>query len=57
MYLLGWGANLMYDCVVVLGLESFLGARVNLFLIEYLGTPLCDKVCGLVIKVYMVLYF
>jgi hypothetical protein len=57
MYLIGLGAGLMYVWGDVLGLESFLCARVNLFLLEYLGTPLCDRVYGLVIKVSMVLYF
>ena len=41
----------------VLGLESFLGARVDLLLCKYLKTPLCEKVRGLVIKVSMTLYF
>jgi hypothetical protein len=35
--------------VDVFWLESFSYARVDLFLCEYLGAPLCDKVCGLVV--------
>ena len=38
-------------------LESFLGKRDDLSLCEYLGTPLCGKVCGLGIHVSMVLDF
>jgi hypothetical protein len=49
MYLVGWYVILMCDWVDVFGLESFFRARVNLFLCEYVGALLCDKVCGLVI--------
>ena len=38
-------------------MESFIYARVDVFLCAYLGAPLCDKVCGLVVKVSVVLYF
>ena len=47
----------MRNWVDVLWLESFIGARANLFLCEYLGAPLCDKVCGQVAYVFVVLYF
>ncbi len=57
MYLVGWCANLMRDWVDAHGLESFFYVRVNLFLCEYLGTPLCDKVYGMVILLSLVLYF
>jgi len=57
MHLVGWCASLMRDMMDVFGFESFFCARVYLFLCEYLGTPLCDKVCSLVILVSVVLYF
>ena len=47
----------MRDWVDVLWLESFLCARVDFFLCEYLGAPLCDKLCGLIVHVFVVLYF
>ena len=47
----------MRDWVDVFWLESFIRACVDLFLCEHLGAPLCDKVCGLVVYVSVVLYF
>ncbi len=47
----------MRDRVDEFALESLFCARVDLFLCEYLGTPLCDNVCGLVVYVSVVLYF
>ncbi len=41
----------------VFRLESFIDACVDLFLCEYLGAPLFDKVCCLVIEASMVLDF
>ena len=49
MYLVGGCAGLMHDWMDVFRLESFFGAIVDLFLCEYLGAPLLDEVCGLVI--------
>ena len=49
MYLVGGCAGLVRDWVDVFLLESFFGVRVDLFLCEYLGAPLRDEVCGLVI--------
>ena len=49
MYLVDRCASFMRDRGDVFRLESFFCARDDLFLCEYLGTPLCDKVCGLVI--------
>ncbi len=37
------------EWVDVFWLESFFGARVDLFLCEYLGAPLRYQVCGLVV--------
>ena len=51
MYLIGWCAGLLRDWMDVFWLESFFGARVYLFLCEYLGAPLRDKVCGLDLSV------
>ena len=57
MYFIGWCACLVRDWVDMFWMESFIYARVDLFLCEYLGAPLFDKVCGLVVKVSVVLYF
>ena len=43
--------------VYVFRLESLLDACVDLFLCEYLGAPLFDKVCGFVIEMSMALDF
>ena len=49
MYLVGGCAGLLRDWMDVFWLEIFFGARVDLFLCEYLGAPLRDEVCGLFI--------
>ncbi len=49
MYLIDGCAGLVRDWVDVFWLESFIGARADLFLCEYLGAPLCDPVGDLVV--------
>ena len=49
IYLIYGCASLVRVWVDVFWLESFIGARVDLFLYEYLGAPLCDQVGGLVV--------
>ncbi len=49
MYLIDGCVGLGRDWVDVFWLESFIGARADLFLCEYLGAPLRDQVGGLVV--------
>jgi hypothetical protein len=49
VYIVGWCACLVRDRVDTFWLESIFYARVDLYLSEYLGAPLCDQVCGLVV--------